>query len=194
MGYLFNYPSVAQRWERAYDNDFPDWDEVFDGFKSTTDLPGCVFYAQLSTVYPSAKVILTVRDPDALFESTVSILSSDFLDIWRRFPTWSVVDKGLRAAYGSSLDERAAFIARYEDHNARVCNSISRERLLVYQVRDGWDPLCEFLNVPVPNVPFPDINKKQNLPRPWQMYHDLAAKHVGGWGARGVPQPPPPIS
>ena len=47
---------------------------------------------------------------------------------------------------------------RYEDHNEIVKNTIPKENLLVWNLKDGWEPLCTFLNVPIPDVPIPKEN------------------------------------
>jgi hypothetical protein len=55
--------------------------------------------------------------------------------------------------------------ARFEDHNRRVLEHVERDpefekRLLVWRPQDGWEPLCNALDLPVPDVPFPHANKR----------------------------------
>ncbi len=54
-----------------------------------------------------------------------------------------------------------AAIAAYELHNARVVADTPADRLLVYEVGSGWEPLCEFLGVAVPDEPFPHTNTSE---------------------------------
>jgi Sulfotransferase domain len=54
---------------------------------------------------------------------------------------------------------RRAFIA----HNEAVKATIPAGQLLVYDVKQGWAPLCEFLGVPVPDEPFPRSNDRREF-------------------------------
>ena len=47
----------------------PKWSLFFEGYRSTTDYPACLYYKELLDLNPNAKVILTVRDPDSWYES-----------------------------------------------------------------------------------------------------------------------------
>ena len=38
-----------------------------------------------------------------------------------------------------------------------------KEKLLVFKLEDGWKPLCEFLDKPIPTKPFPHENKLASL-------------------------------
>jgi len=48
---------------------------------------------------------------------------------------------------------------RYLDYNARMKALLPKERLLEFNVKPGWGPLCKFLDLPVPDVPFPRVNE-----------------------------------
>jgi hypothetical protein len=54
----------------------PQWDAIFDGYRSSTDYPGCMFWRELIAKYPEAKVILTTREPDKWFESVTATVFS----------------------------------------------------------------------------------------------------------------------
>lgn len=156
-GYLESLPAWCL-WERALDHQSVDWDEIFNGFRSTTDIPGCLFYRELAKKYPSAKVILPVRDPNAWFDSIQVLLSPEFFAVNRSFPSWSMLGKLLTTAFGDRINDRDSMIESYERHNAGVCRVIPADRLLLYDLRQGWAPLCEFLGVPIPDIPFPKTN------------------------------------
>ena len=51
----------------------------------------------------------------------------------------------------------------YDGHNDEVKALIPKEQLLVYDVREGWEPLCKFLDVAVPDEPFPRLNDSQAM-------------------------------
>jgi len=55
-------------------------------------------------------------------------------------------------------DDEALYLEAFTNHNAAVQKAIPVEKLLVFRVTEGWEPLCEFLEVPVPDKPFPHLN------------------------------------
>lgn len=151
-------------WLQALRKEPTEWDKVFDGFRASVDSPGCVFYRELAEEYPSAKVILTVRDSDSWFASAWSIYLSP--QAIRRIEAEAgpeiaqVMYKELALGFGPNLD-RHSVIEAYERHNAEVQKAIGQDRLLVYEVSQGWGPLCQFLGVPIPDTPFPYRNARQ---------------------------------
>ncbi len=161
------------KWQRALEGE-ADWAEVLGGFQATVDWPGAFFYRDLVDAYPQAKVLLSVRDGDAWAQSMQDtiwgVLYGDILikhlseaqalvnprwgayidlmrEMWRR--------SGLIYGQEADLEWMAAAMGRY---HAEVQRNIPAERLLVWSPGDGWEPLCEFLEVPVPDMPFPHLN------------------------------------
>jgi hypothetical protein len=148
-------------WARAADGESIDWDTLFDGYRSAVDFPASAFYREISDHYPDAKVILTVRDPDRWFQSfSDTILHPlteplpDHLAAWGKMVRKAIVDR----IFEGQVEHRAQVIAAYQRHNERVKQTIPAERLLVYEVAEGWKPLCEFLGVVLPDEPFPKAN------------------------------------
>ena len=157
-------PESMALWMRAADGD-PDWDAIYKGFASTVDFPGCTFWRQLSEFYPQAKVLLSVRDPEKWFESTqATIFSERMIARVGATPMAAFMDK---VAWGVFSRERIHnqdfMIAAFERHNTEVERTIPRDRLLVYDVAQGWAPLCKFLGVPVPETPFPRTNSREEM-------------------------------
>lgn len=169
----------AAKWERALDGD-PRWPDTFAGFNSTVDWPGGYFYRELAAFYPEAKVVLSVREPDAWErsmrqtvwsvrhgESLIRLLSSAQACV---NPQWAgflnMIDRLLWEGHGTFADGRDTpelMIEAMQRHTEAVKEAIPTERLLVWSVTEGWDPLCEFLEVPVPDVPFPHINDRREF-------------------------------
>jgi hypothetical protein len=166
----------AELWDQALAGE-PRWEEIFNGFQSTVDWPGGYFYRELAEFYPDAKVLLSVRDPESWErsmrqtvwsvrngESLIRLLSSAQACVnpqWRGF--LKMIDGLLWQGEGTFAGvntEPQQMIERMERHNAEVQATIPPERLLVWKVTDGWEPLCEFLGVPVPGVPVPHINDR----------------------------------
>ncbi len=165
-------------WHRAFEGE-QVWGEVFDGYPATVDWPGGFFYAQLAEAYPQAKVVLSVREPRAWEqsyrdtigemcrgESLIRLLSDSRREIdprWRRY--LELVDRllwGSRSPFGegSSPQQMIDQMVRY---NEQVQRTIPAERLLVWEVGEGWGPLCDFLDVEVPEEPLPHANDRETF-------------------------------
>jgi hypothetical protein len=157
-------PPYAEHWERAAQGEDIDWDEVFQGYNSAVDWPACDYWRELSAHYPRAKVILTVRDPESWFASTQATIFSSL-------NTFAAQDNALgrtmRAIgdkhFGGTVSDHDACIAGLQRHNEAVKNSGLGDRLLVYRIAEGWEPLCRFLGVPVPATPFPTRNSTEEF-------------------------------
>jgi hypothetical protein len=170
----------ADLWKRALAGEGP-WDELFDGFQSTVDWPGGFFYKELIERYPDAKVLLSVRDAerwersmrDTVWavrngESLMKSLSDarGFVD-----PGWAgfleMIDGLLWKDNGTLADrdhhKPEEMIAAMQQHNDEVQATVPADRLLVWDVTQGWEPLCEFLELPVPDVPFPNVNDSKEF-------------------------------
>jgi hypothetical protein len=160
---VFKNPDAPRQWLDAAEGRPVDWETVFDGYGATVDWPSASFYRTLADVYPKAKVILTLRDPNAWFDSTqATIFAHDFgaspNKIWGRMATRVVAD-----LFDNRMHDREHVISVYERHNAEVRRVIAPERLLVYEVADGWAPLCDFLGVPAPEGDLPRVNSREEF-------------------------------
>ena len=168
----------TRRWRQVLEGDLSAG-EILDGFEATVDWPGSYHYRHLMEVYPDAKVLLSVRDGDAWVESmrqTIwGLIYGDGLprhmcDAWRSVdPLWdSYMDlmtemwrrRGLIKDAGTTGAEMAAAMERY---NEEVISTVPADRLLVWSPKDGWEPLCAFLEVPVPDAEFPRVNDTQQF-------------------------------
>jgi hypothetical protein len=165
---VFAHMEQADFWRRAAEGEPMDWEEIYAAYLATVDWPGCHFWRQLADRYPAAKVLLTVRDPERWWES----MNDTILQAMKNLPT--VQDNGRRTAMRFAeliINEqtfagdfgRESVIAAFERHNAAVQAAFSPHRLLVYEVSQGWAPLCAFLDVPVPDAPFPRTNSREEF-------------------------------
>ncbi len=169
---LFGHPEHVKLWEAASQGKPVDWEELFSGYRATTDWPACSFYKELMERYPDAKVILTMRDPNRWYESTYkTIYGMRRMASSPVFRLAGLFRPGMgRAAlmndrliwedtFGGSLEDRERAIEVFERHNQEVKERVPQEKLLVYEVKEGWGPLCEFLGVETPrDKPFPHLN------------------------------------
>ena len=157
----------ARTWDAAARGEPVDWDRLFAGNRATVDLPGCVFYRELLEKYPEAKVILTVRDPERWYDSARQTIYF----ARNAFPRWAAVLKPRMRVFQRMIDrlwdgmfrgrfeDRAFAIDAFNRHNEQVRRDVPADRLLVYEISQGWGPLCAFLGVPVPEgKPFPHLN------------------------------------
>jgi hypothetical protein len=131
-----------------------DWRPLLTGFRAIVDWPGAYFWRELAAAHPGAKVVLTVRDPGRWYDSiraTIFTLSDDqFPEVGR--------DIVFNRTFDGRLADRGHCEAVFAGHNLAVREAIDPERLLVFDVKEGWGPLCAFLGVPVPEEPFPHVN------------------------------------
>jgi hypothetical protein len=200
---LGDLPQAAV-WNRALDGETP-WSELFDGFESTVDWPGGFFYKELMDAYPDAKVLLSVRDPESwvrsMHDTVWAVRHGDSLmrhisDARAQVdPGWHeylrMIDRMLWKDQGSFAPEQAdpdRLLEGMERHHDEVKRTVPPERLLVWSVTEGWEPLCEFLEVPVPDTPFPRLNdSKQFVER----VIDGALISLNEWKARTSQEPSP---
>jgi hypothetical protein len=160
MTEVLKNPEFIQGWIGAAEGK-ADWDKIFSGYAATVDNPGCNYWKELAAHYPDAKVILTVRDADKWFESTnETIHSAEFARFMKNSPFGEMIQKTMWDRMENRMQDREHMVRFFNRHSAEITASIPAERLLVYQVSDGWEPLCEFLDVPVPDMKFPHINSR----------------------------------
>ncbi|MFY9252970.1 MAG: sulfotransferase family protein [Fuerstiella sp.] len=168
---VFRHPQHAQFWMSAIDNHgtSTDWHSVFNGFLSTADAPACHFWKQLAEYYPNAKFILTTREADSWYDSFVTTVYQAMThperspDEEHRHVQQMAKRLILDTMFEGRFEDREFAIRRFHQHNAAVTAAFSKDKLLVFDVADGWDPLCKFLNVPIPNEAFPQSNTREEF-------------------------------
>lgn len=142
-----------------------DWGSVFtDEFESAVDMPTMYFYKELMVEYPEAKVILTVRDAETWYESvheTIWTLAQERSSVLlRKERVEKLQELVWKRLFKNRFDDRAATVKLFQKHIEEVKRLVPQERLLVFNVADGWEPLCNFLQVDIPNTPFPNRNTR----------------------------------
>jgi hypothetical protein len=155
----FEHPQRFALWDEALRRKTAgeriDWRPLLAGYQAIVDWPGAYFWRELTTAHPEAKVILTLRDPDRWYDSiqaTIFSLGDDELPAGPR-------EMIFNRTFGNRLTDRGHCQAVFARHNQAVQESIAADRLRVFDVKEGWEPLCAFLGVPVPEQePFPRVN------------------------------------
>lgn len=161
---VFAHPESLPLWSEAADGR-ADWDRIFKGYRAAVDWPTATFYEELATHYPGAKVILTERDPESWFKSTQATIFAREFPPESDDPWINMVMKVVGDLFGRRMHDKDTLLTVYEAHNARVREVIPADRLLVYNVAQGWAPLCEFLGVAVPEGPIPKVNSTEEFQR-----------------------------
>ena len=163
---VFAHPETIPLWTEAADG-HGQWETIFKDYVSAVDWPTATFYKELADLYPEAKVILTERDPESWFKSTqATIFARRFEDArpgGEADPWVSMVLKVVGDLFDRRLDDHDKLVSVFNAHNARVREAIPAERLLVYEVAQGWAPLCAFLGVAVPEGPMPKVNTTEEF-------------------------------
>ncbi len=155
---VFRKPAAPGQWEAVGEGHAPQWEKIFEGFRSTVDWPSATYYEPLAAAYPQAKVILSLRDAEAWYRSTQATIFAR--DPNRDHPNdfERMINKTVRFLFDFDTHDHDAMIRVYERHNAEVREKIPAERLLVWDAAEGWGPLCAFLGVAEPATPLPHAN------------------------------------
>lgn len=180
-GYVFlGRPQLIRAWIAANRSpETADWDQLLAGFNSGVDLPVAAFWREIYAHDPELKVVLSVRDENAWYDSIRQTVfmwavpshprltqlggrflkaTSGWLPPYPALGTEVMVDR----VFDGKLDRENA-IQTYRKHNADVIATIPPDQLLVWRASDGWEPLCAFLGVPVPDSPFPRLNDRKTM-------------------------------
>ena len=151
-----------------------DWNEVFKDYNSAVDWPAAAYYRELADKYPDAKIILGMRDADSWYDSA----STTIYQMSQNFPKWirfilprtdkifMMIDKTVFGEpFSYRFEDRESTIQVFNDHVEEVKRVIPEEKLLMHSPKDGWEPLCEFLDVPIPEEPYPWVNDSKVFAR-----------------------------
>lgn len=145
----------------------PDWEAAYSGYASAVDWPTASFWKELAGMYPKAKVVLTVRSPESWadsFSETINTLMAGADQAPPHMQPFMRMGKGVLGKAGFiGLSDRADLIRAFNTHVERVKSGVPADRLLIYEVKDGWEPLCNFLGKPVPSDPFPRTNSRADF-------------------------------
>ncbi|MDQ3603237.1 MAG: sulfotransferase family protein [Actinomycetota bacterium] len=183
MTEVFAYPEHTGFWISAWRREPADWEGVLGVYEAAVDWPACTFYEELMERHPDAKVILSVRDPERWYESVRNTIY-ELSVIVPRHPIYRIgytfvrlfVFRGpgninladeiiWQGTFDGRFEDKDHAIEVFERHNAEVQQRAPENRLLVYDVKSGWGPLCEFLGVEEPDEPFPRTNDTAQMRR-----------------------------
>lgn len=152
-----------------------EWSRVFARYTATVDNPACCVWRELFEECPDSKVLLTLhpRGAEAWYDSTIDTIY--FTETLWQFKVleWLTPfgrkfgEMSHKLVWGRALKDvmknKAQAVARYSAYIEEVKAAVPPDRLLVFQVTEGWGPLCRFLGVPEPQEPFPSLNDRDQI-------------------------------
>jgi len=172
MEEVLKTPAHVPTWNDHANGKPVDWHRLFAGYHSAVDFPASIAYRELVEVFPEAKVIHTVRDPDRWYESTLetiyqgSTLAPGWLKrVAPRTREWADMADNLiwDGLFEGRFEDREFAINKFNSWTEEVIATVPTDRLLVFRAADGWGPLCDFLGVLQPDIPYPHVNDREQM-------------------------------
>lgn len=165
-------PGIAKRIHDVALGGTETWKDLLDGYRACLDFPCCGFWKDILREAPEARVIHTTRDPDDWYDSIhgtiFNILRKPLPDAPAEREHWEMsIEVILKQTFDMRLDDRVYCTDIFRAREADVLATVPRNKLLVFDVRQGWEPLCAFLDVPVPDEDFPRTNSKAEFRLGW---------------------------
>jgi len=164
MAEVFSNPAQLPHWQRIVTGGVPNWDEVFADYGACVDWPSAYYWRELAGHFSDAKVVLSTRDVEAWYDSFEETILR-LMNATDRIPDPQIrasVEMGTvivrDGVFGGEPENRARAIETFRAHRETVKRTIAPDRLLVFDVREGWEPLATFLGVEVPKGDFPRLN------------------------------------
>ncbi len=173
---MFIHPEHTDIWKSYAQGKPVDWEALFEGYQAGLYWSTSYDYLPLLEQYPKMKFLLTVRDPEAWYKSTFNtVYSLNRLtlsrsiglrikglfnpDLIKIYKIWKLQEELLwQKTFKGRFHEKDFAIQQFKQHIESVKKNVPAERLLVYEIQQGWEPLCNFLQVPVPDKDFPRVN------------------------------------
>ncbi len=168
MEEVLKNPAQLPLWQDAAAGRAVDWEQVFAGYGSMVDWPGAHFWRELADRYPAGKVLLSVRPEEIWWKSfagTINVLLQTPAAIpvpHIRATVTMAAELIARQTFRGATD-KPSILSAYRRRIEEVRAAIAPERLLVFDVAEGWAPLCGFLGVPVPPTAFPRVNSTEEF-------------------------------
>ena len=162
-------PAQPAYWKSIAAGEHVDWADVFEGYHSQVDWPGAHVWAKTAIAFPDARIIHSERPEDDWWNSFNSTIGKFFVnadnlelpahikEIFETMNNWLIKETF------EDFRDRDSAIKAYRLNNQKVRDTIPSERLLIFNVADGWEPLCRFLELPIPGTAFPHRHPKKEF-------------------------------
>jgi hypothetical protein len=161
MSEAFARPEHAPTWVAAIEGNPPVWDDFLAPYAAGVDVPFSSCWRDLAAAYPEAPVLLSHRGDAGVWYRSMSatvlprtrqMLAKDDSD--PMVPLFRVLFSNVF----TDAEDQEDVMAGYERWLGDVRAEIAPERLVEWQPKDGWEPICRALGMPVPDLPFPHRN------------------------------------
>ncbi len=159
---VFSHPEHIAHWHAAAEGHPVDWQALLAGYAAVVDWPAASFWPELSAAFPDAVILHSLRDAESWWESASQTIFPTSQQM-AGTPWHDMLSQVLARRFTSRLDDRAACLEAYAQHNAQVVAQAAPARLLTWSPADGWAPLAKALCVPVPDEPFPRVNTREEF-------------------------------
>ena len=170
MSEVFQHPERARRWQDRAAGELVPWEELLQGYRAAVDWPPVYFWRELVRDFPQAKVILSTRDAgrwyaslDATIHQALKASPPPDMPEPVRAQRLMAADIIMERHFDNRFSDREHALAVFAAHQAEVERTVAPQRLLTWCADQGWDGLCRFLGVPVPQEPFPHTNRKEEF-------------------------------
>ncbi|GLZ78857.1 sulfotransferase family protein [Actinorhabdospora filicis] len=169
MTEVFEHPDHLEGWKAVTEGDTDRLDGLLDGYTSAVDWPASAYWPQLAEANPEALIVLSVRDDGPTWWGSMD--ATVMAQAYRRRPDFAppeffAMAQGLwRHVFGELFDDPAAGVKAYDAYLQHVRDTAPAGRLLEWNAKQGWGPLCEALGVPVPEEPLPHLNTREEWAR-----------------------------
>lgn len=176
MAEIRKFPEHDRLWHNVARGETDGWRKILGGYRAAVDWPATYVWREMIAAHPAAKVVHSLRPSEAWYASAEATIFRRMIDFREAVMTgraetlsperrahMEMIDAiVVQATFGGDLSPAHA-IAVYEAHTETVLSEVPPERLLVYRPGDGWEPLCAFLDVPVPGEPYPKVNTTEDF-------------------------------
>lgn len=162
-------PEHREPWVRAHRGEAIDWDALLEGFQASVDWPSSNLWREQLAHWPDAKVILSLRDPESWYASIMNT-------IYPMSTAMALEGDGDAKAFGGfavevvwnhvfdgRLDDKSFVIDVFNKHNEAVKAELAPDQLLVFEAKEGWEPLCRFLGRDIPETEYHRVNTTEDF-------------------------------
>lgn len=160
---LLANPEHVDFWHQATFGAEVDWIKFFEGYGAGVDFPVSSFWQELSVVFPEALILLSIRPADEWWESASKTIFAPRNEKQGKLAELSTELSRQRFPIQEIIHDKEASMKLYEERNSAIIANAPAERLVIWEVGDGWKPLCDALHVPEPEIPFPHQNTQEEF-------------------------------
>ena len=159
---LRNRPEDVAVWKEAACGKFPEWEIFLSGWSAVVDWPAAAYWRELSEVFPKALVILSTRDPESWWQSVSDTIFPALANA-KKNPWRDMVMATFENRFTTEINNKERCVEAFNEHNRMVKQRLDKDGLLEWHPKDGWDPICKALNLPIPVDPFPHVNSREEF-------------------------------